>query len=68
MTPFDYPAQPHVRRHGPIGYATAESFQPWVRDEFSFRCVYCLRQDAVGARSEFVRNGFALKPTFGADF
>ena len=45
MTPFDYPSQPHVRRHGPMGYATPESFRPWLRDEFTFRCVYCLRRE-----------------------
>ncbi len=25
MTPFDYPSAPHVRRHGPMGYATCLS-------------------------------------------
>lgn len=45
MTPFAYPPQAHVRRHGPQGYARHESFRPWLRDEFSFRCVYCLRRE-----------------------
>ncbi len=45
MTPFDYPSLPHTRRHGPIGYATPESFRPWLRDEFSFRCVSFLRRE-----------------------
>ena len=45
MTPFDYPAGPHRRRHGPAGYADPESFRPWLRDEFTFRCVYCLRRE-----------------------
>ncbi|HKB05158.1 MAG TPA: HNH endonuclease signature motif containing protein [Gemmataceae bacterium] len=45
MTPFDYPAEPHRRRHGPAGYADLESFRPWLRDEFAFRCVYCLRRE-----------------------
>jgi hypothetical protein len=45
MTPFEYPAHPHIHRHGPIGYATPESFRPWLRDEFIFRCVYCLRRE-----------------------
>ena len=44
MTPFNYPAHPQMR-HGPIGYANAESFRPWLRDEFAFRCVYCLRRE-----------------------
>lgn len=41
-TAFDYPSSPHVRRHGPRGYADYKHYKPWLRDEFSFRCVYCL--------------------------
>jgi hypothetical protein len=33
---------PHVRRHGPCGYADYTAYKPWLRDEFSCRCVYCL--------------------------
>ncbi len=39
---FAYPAAPHVRRHGPCGYLEYQAFKPWLRDEFTFRCVYCL--------------------------
>jgi hypothetical protein len=46
--PFTYPAAPHVRRHGPQGYADHESYRPWVRDEFAFRCVYCLLRETWG--------------------
>ena len=46
--PFQYPARSHERRHGPRGYADAESFRPWLRDEFSFRCVYCLVREQWG--------------------
>jgi hypothetical protein len=42
MTAFNYPAEPHLRRHGPRGYADAASYRPWLRDEFAFRSVYCL--------------------------
>ncbi len=45
MTPFTYPSAPLVRRHGPVGYLDYASFRPWLRDEFSFRCVYCLRRE-----------------------
>jgi hypothetical protein len=37
MTPFSYPTTPHVRRHGPQGYADYASFRPWLRDEFTFK-------------------------------
>lgn len=43
--PFQYPPTPHVRRHGPQGYADYASFRPWLRDEFTFRCVYCLTRE-----------------------
>jgi hypothetical protein len=39
---FAYPTSPHVRLHGPKGYKDYKSFKPWLRDEFSFRCVFCL--------------------------
>jgi hypothetical protein len=38
---FGYPETPHVRRHGPRGYTGDENYKPWLRDEFTFRCVYC---------------------------
>jgi hypothetical protein len=41
VTPFEYQARPHERRHGPAGYRAVESF----RHEFGFRCVYCLRRE-----------------------
>jgi hypothetical protein len=43
--PFDYPRQPHRRRHGPTGYVTYKAYKPWLRDEFTFRCVYCLERE-----------------------
>ncbi len=45
MTPFNYPATPLVRRNGPVGYQAYHSFRPWLRDEFSFRCAFCLRRE-----------------------
>jgi hypothetical protein len=39
---FAYPEAPYVRRHGPRGYTDYTAFKPWLRDEFCFRCVYCL--------------------------
>src|SRR6202011_911332 len=46
--PFTYPDSPHLRRHGPCGYADYESYRPWLRDEFAFRCVYCLTREGWG--------------------
>ncbi len=39
---FAYPAKPHVRKHGPAGYTAYAAYKPWLRDEFVFRCAYCL--------------------------
>jgi len=48
MEPFDYPSACHQRRHGPRGYGQPASYRPWLRDEFSFRCVYCLIREQWG--------------------
>lgn len=59
MNPFAYPADPHVRRHGPRGYTALESHRPWLRDEFCFRCVYCLSRETWGKFSgEFAIDHF----------
>lgn len=42
---FDYPPARLTRRHGPSGYSESERFRPWLRDEFDFRCVYCLERE-----------------------
>jgi HNH endonuclease len=43
--PFVYPSKPHVRRHGPQGYSQYRDYRNWLRDEFAFRCIYCLRRE-----------------------
>src|SRR5438309_7682660 len=39
---LDYRDGSLVRRHGPQGYLDYKHYKPWLRDDFSFRCVYCL--------------------------
>lgn len=50
MTPYaySYPTSAHSRRHGPTGYKDYESYRAWLRDEFSFRCVFCLFRERWG--------------------
>ena len=36
------------RRHGPSGYNDYSSYRRWLRDEFTFRCVYCLIREEWG--------------------
>ena len=43
--PFAYPSAPQTRRHGPRGYTDYGSYKPFLRDEFTFRCVYCLERE-----------------------
>jgi hypothetical protein len=43
--PFAYPAEAHVRKHAPAGYKNYQDYKPWLRDEFEFRCVYCLQRE-----------------------
>lgn len=43
--PFIYPSQPHTRKHGPMGYTKHRFYRNWLRDEFVFTCVYCLRRE-----------------------
>lgn len=43
--PFDYPTLALVRRHEPRGYTRAAGYRPWLRDEFAFRCVFCLLRE-----------------------
>jgi 5-methylcytosine-specific restriction endonuclease McrA len=43
--PFAYPTTPHLRRHGPRGYKDYGDYKPFLRDDFTFRCVYCLERE-----------------------
>ena len=54
---FVYPPHARERKHGPSGYRDVQSFRPWLRDEFVFRCVYCLKRETWGT----VREGFDIE-------
>ncbi len=54
--PFVYPATPIERKHGPLGYQSYESYREWLRDDFAFRCVFCLRRE----QWEIIRAIFAI--------
>ncbi len=43
--PFSFPGKPHRRKHGPSGHKAYQAYKPWLRDEFEFRCVYCLTRE-----------------------
>lgn len=69
---FHYPESRPERIHGPIGYSSYESFRPWLRDEFTFRCVYCLKRESWGqVTGEFELDHFepqSLAPHLTLDY
>jgi hypothetical protein len=69
---FRHPAIPRERHHGPAGYTDYASFRPWLRDEFSYRCVYCLIREQWGRVSgEFDLDHFvpqATDPALATDY
>jgi hypothetical protein len=69
---FDYPERQEERRHGPAGYAEYESYRPWLRDEFDFRCAYCLKRETWGqVTSAFELDHFepqSLNPQLRLDY
>jgi len=69
---FDFPESRPERIHGPKGYASYESFRPWLRDEFTFRCVYCLKRETWGqVTGEFELDHFepqSLAPHLTLDY
>ncbi|MDY3561305.1 HNH endonuclease [Gemmata sp. JC673] len=49
LTPFAYPTAAHAHKHAPAGYTEYQAYKPWLRDEFVFRCVYCLKRETWGS-------------------
>lgn len=43
--PFIYDSEPHQRKHGPHGLERYQSYKDWLRDDFTFKCVYCLERE-----------------------
>lgn len=63
---FQYPQHAHVRRHGPRGYADYQAYKPWLRDEFDFRCVYCLWRERWYAAGDAAFSVEHLQSQFAA--
>jgi len=43
--PFAFPMFALGRKHGPSGYEHYQEYKDWLRDEFEFRCIYCLERE-----------------------
>lgn len=69
---FDYPHSRSERRHGPTRYTSYKAYLPWLRDEFDFRCIYCLKREQWGqVTGEFEIDHFEpqkLSPERRADY
>jgi hypothetical protein len=52
MLAYEYPAHSRGRTHGPHGYKSYEQYRPWLRDEFVFRCAYCLVREQWGRETQ----------------
>ncbi len=69
---FEYPESRLERVHGPAGYATYKSYRPWLRDECTFRCTYCLKRENWGqVTGEFELDHFqpqSLSPQLRLDY
>jgi hypothetical protein len=61
-SPFAYLASASQRRHGPGGYTDYQSYKPWLRDEFQFRCVYCLCRERWSPAGDAVFSVDHLQP------
>lgn len=48
--PFQYPLTPLVRKHAPSYEPKWEPYREWLRDDFDFRCIYCLQRERWGKR------------------
>jgi hypothetical protein len=44
LKPFSFSCSVPGRKHGPAGYVNYQEYKDWLRDEFVFRCVYCLER------------------------
>jgi hypothetical protein len=45
IQPYALPTIAHGRRHGPGGYKDYQTYKDWLRDEFAFRCAYCMARE-----------------------
>lgn len=70
--PFRYPDRLLVRKHLPVGYSQYGQYREWLRDEFRFRCVFCLmREQWSQGKGVYDIDHFqpqALRPDLATDY
>jgi hypothetical protein len=67
--PFQYPLTPLVRKHAPSYDKDWAPYRDWLRDDFDFRCVYCLQRERWGKRrAVFAIDHIVPRESGGASF
>src|SRR5207247_1861052 len=59
---IDHPILPNAQQHGPTGYKAYQAFKPWLRDEFKFKCVFCLVRETWYPNGDAAFSVEHLKP------
>jgi hypothetical protein len=63
---FVYPDKVHVRSENPPQFTDYRHYKPFLRREFSRRCVYCLLPDGIKGAEAFGCEHYAPKKRFSA--
>lgn len=63
-TPFRYPKSKHVRTQNPPSFRNYRQYKPFLKQEFSARCVYCLALEALKGNETFGVDHYRPKKHF----
>jgi hypothetical protein len=63
-TPFAYPKVRHVRSQKPGPFTQYQRFKPFLREEFSRKCVYCREPDGLKGKDSFGVDHYRPKKDF----
>lgn len=63
-TPFRYPKNKHVRTQNPPSFSNYRQYKPFLKQEFSARCVYCLALEALRGYDAFGVDHYRPKSQF----
>jgi hypothetical protein len=64
MTPFLYPQSKHRRTQAPPAYIKYQNYKPYLRQEFSAKCVYCCYPDGIKGADSFGVDHYRPKSKF----
>ena len=64
IPPFWYPTKKHQRTEAPPVYANYQNYKPYLKNEFSGRCVYCRKADSFQDSGSFHVEHYKPKSMF----